>query len=41
MKFKRYTAGVLPRDLPEQRLCRGDVLKLEEHLPQPQRGDGE
>ncbi len=41
MKFEPYTDAVLTCDLPEHRLRRGDVVKLVEHQPRPQRGDRE
>jgi hypothetical protein len=31
MKFELYQDVVLTRDLPEERLKRGDILKLLEH----------
>jgi hypothetical protein len=31
MKFELYTDAVLTRDLPEHRLCRGDIVKLVDH----------
>jgi hypothetical protein len=33
MKFELYKDMVLARDLPEQRLKRGDIVKLVEHHP--------
>jgi hypothetical protein len=40
MKFELYTDVVLTRDVPEQRLKRGDVVKLVEHHVAPDGEDG-
>jgi hypothetical protein len=40
MKFELYTDAVLARDLPEHRLCRGDVVKLVEHHVAPDGSEG-
>jgi hypothetical protein len=33
MKFELYKDDVLPRDLPEEGLNRGDIVKLVKHHP--------
>ena len=40
MKFELYRDMVLTRDVPEERLKRGDIVKLVEHHPVPQGEDG-
>jgi hypothetical protein len=40
MKFELYKDMVLTRDLPEERLRRGDIVKLVEHHPGGDREDG-
>jgi hypothetical protein len=40
MKFELYKDVVLTRDLPEERLKRGDIVKLVEHHVAPDREDG-
>ncbi|MBI2929985.1 MAG: DUF4926 domain-containing protein [Verrucomicrobia bacterium] len=40
MKFELYKDMVLTRDLPEERLKRGDIVKLVEHHPGRDREDG-
>jgi hypothetical protein len=40
MKFELYKDMVLTRDLPEERLKRGDIVKLVEHHPGGDREDG-
>ena len=35
MKFKLYTDAVLARDIPEERLCRGDLVKLVDYHTTP------
>lgn len=38
MAFQLYTDAALTRDIPDHRLCRGDVVKIIDHHPAP---DGE
>jgi len=40
MKFELYKDAVLARDLPEERLKRGDIVKLVEHHVAPDGEDG-
>ncbi len=40
MKFELYTDAVLAGDLPEHRLCRGDVVKLVDHHLAPDGAEG-
>ena len=40
MKFELYKDMVLTRDVPEERLKRGDIVKLVEHHPVPDGEDG-
>ena len=40
MKFELYKDVVLTRDLPEERLKRGDIVKLVEHHPARNGEDG-
>jgi hypothetical protein len=40
MKFELYKDMVLTRDLPEERLKSGDIVKLVEHHPGGQHEDG-
>jgi hypothetical protein len=40
MKFELYKDVVLTRDLPKERLKRGDIVKLVEHHPGRDREDG-
>ncbi len=40
MKFELYKDVVLTRDLPEERLKRGDIVKLVEHHVGRDREDG-
>ena len=40
MTFELYTDAVLTRDVPEDGLCRGDVVKLVDHHPVPGGEDG-
>jgi hypothetical protein len=40
MTFELYTDAVLTRDLPEDGLCTGDVVKIVDHHPVPGGEDG-
>ena len=40
MKFELYKDVALTRDLPAERLKRGDIVKLVEHHPVPNGEDG-
>lgn len=40
MTFELYKDAVLTRDIPEDRLCRGDVVKVIDHHPVPGGEDG-
>jgi hypothetical protein len=40
MKFELYKDVMLTRDLPEERLKRGDIVKLVEHHVAPDGEDG-
>ena len=40
MKFKLYKDVVLKRDLPEERLKRGDIVKVVEHHVAPDGTEG-
>jgi hypothetical protein len=40
MKFNLYTDVALACDLPEHRLCRGDVVRLVEHHRAPNGEEG-
>ena len=40
MKLELYKDAVLTRDVPEDGLCRGDVVKLVDHHPVPGGEDG-
>ena len=40
MNFELYTDAVLTRDLPEEGLCAGDVVKIVDHHPVPGGEDG-
>ena len=35
MRFELYTDAALARDIPEDRLLRGDVVKIVDHHPSP------
>lgn len=40
MTFPLYTEVALARDLPEHRLCRGDLVRLVEHHVSPDGDEG-
>lgn len=40
MKFNLYTDVVLKCDVPEHRLCRGDIVKLVDHHVAPDGTEG-
>ena len=40
MTFELYTDAVLTRDLPDDGLCSGDVVKIVDHHPVPGGEDG-
>ena len=40
MRFELYTDAALARDIPEHRLRRGDVVKVVDHHPSPNRESG-
>jgi len=40
MGFNLYTCAALARDIPEHRLCRGDLVKIVDHHPSPNGENG-
>ena len=40
MRFELYTDAALARDIPEHRLCRGDLVKVVDHHPSPNGENG-